>query len=296
MDYLAKEQLKSSVAPEFPNQDAFHARITNGLQAVLRGTRQIPSKRGPEINDTYNAQNRLENKSSDNEKKKPVEMKENNKSSPSSHMFPSDPDDEDLFMMSPRSNRTSASTAFLSKLSSKVRHPSRTDITALQQDHERLQDQVSHFKAEVDKLQSISIYCGSKMDTYINHLQEQITQDEKCMDVVYLSLAGLKQVRDILKGTLTFHGSTIEQDSEFSHIDTAITSLTPNTKTSSDNKLPNSLPVPLLADYGHFQKQKEEFILIESSEGQNDDCGANERTSDNFKPENVDDISSDLID
>lgn len=146
------------------------------------------------------------------------------------------------------------------------------------------------------------------------------------MDVVYLSLAGLKQVkrwaekvvfyisicwynilttciftlcfqvRDILKGTLTFHGSTIEQDSEFSHIDTAITSLTPNTKTSSDNKLPNSLPVPLLADYGHFQKQKEEFILIESSEGQNDDCGANERTSDNFKPENVDDISSDLID
>ncbi|XP_046846847.1 TBC1 domain family member 5-like [Xenia sp. Carnegie-2017] len=190
------------------NQDAFHSRITNGLQAFLRGTRQIISKRGPEINDTNNAENRLENKSSGNEKKKPVEMKENNKSSPSSHMFPSDPDDDDLFMMSPRSNRTSASTAFLSKLSSKVRHPSRTDITALQQDHERLQDQVSHFKAEVDKLQSISIYCGSKMDTYINHLQEQITQDEKCMDVVYLSLAGLKQVRDILKGTLTFHGST----------------------------------------------------------------------------------------
>ena len=46
-------------------------------------------------------------------------------------MFPHDPDDEDLFMTSPRS-RTSSAT-FLSKLSSKVRHTTRTDITALQQ-------------------------------------------------------------------------------------------------------------------------------------------------------------------
>ncbi len=46
-------------------------------------------------------------------------------------MFPHDPDGEDLFMISPRS-RTSSAT-FLSKLSSKVRHPTRTDLTALQQ-------------------------------------------------------------------------------------------------------------------------------------------------------------------
>ena len=29
---------------------------------------------------------------------------------------------------------------------------------------------------------------------FIDHLQEQVTRDEKSMDVVYLSLAGLKQV------------------------------------------------------------------------------------------------------
>ena len=55
----------------------------------------------------------------------------NNKSAPSSHMFPNDPDDDDLFMTSTRS-RTSSAT-FLSKLSSKVRHPTRTDLTTLQQ-------------------------------------------------------------------------------------------------------------------------------------------------------------------
>ena len=47
-------------------------------------------------------------------------------------MFPHEPDDDDeLFTMSPRS-RTSSNT-FLSKLSSKVRHPTRTDLTTLQQ-------------------------------------------------------------------------------------------------------------------------------------------------------------------
>ena len=46
-------------------------------------------------------------------------------------MFPHDPDDEDLFTTSART-RTSSAT-FLSKLSSKVRHPSRTDLNTLQQ-------------------------------------------------------------------------------------------------------------------------------------------------------------------
>ena len=60
----------------------------------------------------------------------------------------------------------------------------------------------------------------------------------------------------------------MEQDTEFSHIDTAISSLAPQTSAvSSENELPGSLPVPLLADFGHFEKQNDaEFILVESND------------------------------
>ncbi|CAB3998149.1 TBC1 domain family member 5 isoform X1 [Paramuricea clavata] len=207
--YQAREETKSSVTIEFPSQEAIQSKISSGLQNVLRGARQTPSKKGPELNSRNTTQQKKSDKTKERVgevKKRPVELKVNNKSAPSSHMFPNDPDDDDLFMTSARS-RTSSAT-FLSKLSSKVRHPTRTDLTTLQQDHERLQERVSHFKAEVDKLQSISIYCGTKMDSYINILQDQMTRDEKCMDVVYLSLAGLKQVGDrdiyVIRQSLNF--------------------------------------------------------------------------------------------
>ena len=44
----------------------------------------------------------------------------------------------------------------------------------LLQDHERLQVQVSQFKTEVDKLQSVSMYCGKKMDSYISKFANDI--------------------------------------------------------------------------------------------------------------------------
>ena len=84
-------------------------------------------------------------------------------------------------------------------------------------------------------------------------------------------------MRDILKGTLSFQSSTIEQDTEFSHIDSAISSLTPNI--STENELPGSLPVPLLADFGHFEKQSEERILLESNDGSTDGAKMNANDS-----------------
>ena len=77
-----------------------------------------------------------------------------------------------------------------------------------------------------------------------------------------------------MKGTLSFQSSTIEQDTEFSHIDTVISSLTPNTSSSTENELPNSLPVPLLADFGHFEKQ-DEYMLVESNIENVDDAKTN---------------------
>ncbi|XP_028396091.1 TBC1 domain family member 5-like isoform X2 [Dendronephthya gigantea] len=275
--YQPLTESKVMATNEFPTGEPTSTKFSSARQNLLRGAKQIASKKAPEPNTRKIAQAKRSEKTKERigeERKRPVELKANSKSAPSSHMFPHNEDDEDLFTTSQRSVRSPSST-FLSKLSSKVRHPTRTDLTTLQQDHERLQEQISHFKAEIDKLQSISIYCGTKMDSYINSLQDQITHDEKCMDVVYLSLAGLKQVRDILKGTLSFQSSTIEQDTEFSHIDTAISSLTPNT--STENTLPGSLPVPLLADFGHFEKQSEKHILVEST---NDETTNDENTDD----------------
>ena len=47
----------------------------------------------------------------------------------------------------------------------------------------------------------ISYFGEIKFFIFLDVLQEQMTKDEKCMDVVYLSLAGLKQVSD---GRLVF--------------------------------------------------------------------------------------------
>lgn len=66
----------------------------------------------------------------------------------------------------------------------------------------------------------------------------------------------------------------MEQDSEFSHIDAAISSLTPNISSSTENELPSSLPVPLLADFGHFEKQ-DEYMLVESNNESADDAKTN---------------------
>lgn len=281
-EHQLKQESRSSVTIEFP--ESRPAKMAGSLQAVLKANRHTPSKKVSETR----SQNTLRVKKPDVQKDQPheehrrtVELKSNNKDAPSFHMFPNDPDGDDLFINSRTSNAT-----FLSKLSSKVRNPSKIDVATLQQDHERLQVQVSQFKAEVDKLHSISIYCGKKMDSYISLLQDQITSDQQNMDIVYLSIAGLKQVRDLLKGTLSFQPSTVEQDSEFTHIDSVISSINPAFKTSVDSpkkELPESLPVPLLADFGHFEGQIDEYILVESNVNNDKDVSLNSADQEDSK-------------
>ena len=72
----------------------------------------------------------------------------------------------------------------------------------------------------------------------------------------------------------------MEQDSEFSHIDSAISSLKPNTPGSTEKELPGSLPVPLLADFGHFERQNDEYYLVESD----DESAHNTNSIDNISP------------
>ena len=82
----------------------------------------------------------------------------------------------------------------------------------------------------------------------------------------------------------------MEQDTEFSHIDSAISSLAPNTSDSTENELPGSLPVPLLADFGHYERQNDEYILVESNDENTDVTKTNTidnipRTSDTYSKE-----------
>ncbi|KAK3752394.1 hypothetical protein QZH41_008592, partial [Actinostola sp. cb2023] len=103
------------------------------------------------------------------------------------------------------------------------RSRSRQRVEELEKDHQRLQVQVSHMNTEIERMQGLYLYCGRKLDSYIGLLQEEVMKDtEADRDVVYLSLAGVKQVRDLLKGTLSYRGSSMETEKDFVDIDKGI--------------------------------------------------------------------------
>lgn len=147
------------------------------------------------------------------------------------------------------------------KLMTRPRNRSRIDYDELAQDHERLQKQVSSLKSELDKMQGLYLYCGRKMDSYIDLLQDELTKEEDSVrDIVYLCLAGLKQVRDLLKGTLAFRGSTMETECDFMEIDNNIASRlqVPSLHKQKESDISDTLPVPMLANFGHFESEGDE--------------------------------------
>ncbi|XP_022797430.1 TBC1 domain family member 5-like isoform X2 [Stylophora pistillata] len=154
----------------------------------------------------------------------------------------------------------SLSNPLKGKLMARPRTRSRIEYDELAQDHERLQKQVSSLKSELDKMQGLYLYCGRKMDSYVDLLQDELTKEEDCVrDIVYLCLAGLKQVRDLLKGTLAFRGSTIETECDFMEIDNNIASRLeiPPQNQQKDSEIPENLPVPMMANFGHFENSDE---------------------------------------
>ncbi|EDV27648.1 uncharacterized protein TRIADDRAFT_53568 [Trichoplax adhaerens] len=71
-----------------------------------------------------------------------------------------------------------------------------------------------NLKTKFEDLKIMCKYCSSKMDSYIESLQQemQLLSMGDREDKILLAVAGLKKVRDILKGTLPFAGSPIEPD------------------------------------------------------------------------------------
>ncbi|XP_049606954.1 TBC1 domain family member 5 isoform X6 [Syngnathus scovelli] len=76
---------------------------------------------------------------------------------------------------------------------------------------EDLEAQVSFLQGQINDLEAMSKYCAKMMNSHICNIQEVILQEHlQKEDEVLVSLAGLKQIKDILKGALRFNQSQLE--------------------------------------------------------------------------------------
>uniref|UniRef100_A0A4W5M2H8 TBC1 domain family member 5 n=1 Tax=Hucho hucho TaxID=62062 RepID=A0A4W5M2H8_9TELE len=78
---------------------------------------------------------------------------------------------------------------------------------------EELEAQVSFLQGQINDLEAMSKYCAKMMNTHIGKIQDVILQEHlEKEDEVLVSLAGLKQIKDILKGALRFNQSLLEAE------------------------------------------------------------------------------------
>ncbi|XP_022521028.2 TBC1 domain family member 5 isoform X1 [Astyanax mexicanus] len=80
-------------------------------------------------------------------------------------------------------------------------------------DVEELEAQVSFLQGQINDLEAMSKYCAKMMNVHIGKIQDVILQENlEKEDEVLVSLAGLKQIKDILKGALRFNQSQLEAE------------------------------------------------------------------------------------
>lgn len=85
--------------------------------------------------------------------------------------------------------------------------------TINKKDTEELEAQVSFLQGQINDLEAMSKYCAKMMNMHIGKIQDVILQEHlEKEDEVLVSLAGLKQIKDILKGSLRFNQSQLESE------------------------------------------------------------------------------------
>ncbi|MBN3314353.1 TBCD5 protein, partial [Atractosteus spatula] len=78
---------------------------------------------------------------------------------------------------------------------------------------EDLEAQISFLQGQLNDLEAMCKYCAKMMNLHIGKIQEVILQENlEKEDEVLVSLAGLKQIKDILKGSLRFNQSQLEAE------------------------------------------------------------------------------------
>lgn len=78
---------------------------------------------------------------------------------------------------------------------------------------EELEAQISFLQGQLNDLEAMCKYCAKMMNTHLGNIQDVILQENlEKEDEILVSLAGLKQIKDILKGSLRFNQSQLEAE------------------------------------------------------------------------------------
>ncbi|XP_061050699.1 TBC1 domain family member 5 [Eubalaena glacialis] len=110
---------------------------------------------------------------------------------------------------SPPSSATKKDS-FFSNIS---RSRSHSKTMGRKESEEELEAQISLLQGQLNDLDAMCKYCAKVMDTHLGNIQEVILQENlEKEDQILVSLAGLKQIKDILKGSLRFNQSQLEAE------------------------------------------------------------------------------------
>ncbi|KAM5279642.1 TBC1 domain family member 5 isoform 2-T2 [Ctenodactylus gundi] len=113
------------------------------------------------------------------------------------------------FTGSPPSSATKKDSFF----SSISRSRSHSKTMGRKESEEELEAQISFLQGQLNDLDAMCKYCAKVMDTHLVNIQDVILQENlEKEDQILVSLAGLKQIKDILKGSLRFNQSQLETE------------------------------------------------------------------------------------
>ncbi|XP_060761002.1 TBC1 domain family member 5 isoform X3 [Neoarius graeffei] len=134
-------------------------------------------------------------------------------------------------------------------------------------DLEELEAQVSLLQGQINDLEAMSKYCAKMMNVHIGKIQDVILQEHlNKEDEVLVSLAGLKQIKDILKGALRFNQSQLEaeENEEITIADDHYCSTGQNTAQQDGSTTEIAQPSPQL-DVSQFSEQEKEMETREKT-------------------------------
>ncbi|XP_059955461.1 TBC1 domain family member 5 isoform X2 [Mesoplodon densirostris] len=159
------------------------------------------------------------------------------------------------FTGSPPSSATKKDS-FFSNIS---RSRSHSKTMGRKESEEELEAQISLLQGQLNDLDAMCKYCAKVMDTHLVNIQEVILQENlEKEDQILVSLAGLKQIKDILKGSLRFNQSQLEAEEN-----EQITISDDHYCSSGQGHLPRATKQAPSAARGHREKgDTDDFILV----------------------------------
>uniref|UniRef100_A0A0B8RTH7 TBC1 domain family member 5 n=1 Tax=Philothamnus irregularis TaxID=1899461 RepID=A0A0B8RTH7_9SAUR len=143
---------------------------------------------------------------------------------------------------------------------------------------EELETQISFLQGQLNELEAMCKYCAKMMNIHLGNIQEVILQEHlEKEDEILVSLAGLKQIKDILKGSLRFNQSQLEaEENEQITIEDDHYCSSNLSKRAAENIENLSAPkqfVPLLKEAtdhpgrSPIERHSDDYILVSKKEG-----------------------------